>query len=454
MMVDPMKSTPISLFRVACHATLLTGTALFVSSAHAAEAAAPATSSTPAAPARPNKDAAGNPIRYAATGHVSNYDEAKVGTYTLPDPLVFKNGEQVRDWKMWTKQRAPELLALYEKEIFGRVPDRAPKAAFAVVETDPAAMDGTAVKKHIVMTVGEGSAAVKVNIVLFTPAKASGPVPVVLQMLFGDPAGYTTPPPAPGEPPRRAFKDHGPVADFLAHGYGYASVRYTEIQGDSATTHQVGVRALAYAPGQTKPADDEWGTIATWSWGASRVLDYLGTDSAVDGKRVALVGHSRLGKTVLWAGARDPRFALVFSSCAGEMGSSLARRDYGESVDDMAANFPWQFVSTFPKYAGKWNEMPVDTHMVIALNAPHPVFITGGTQDQWADPHGEFLAEVAAGPVYQLFGKRDLGTTKLPPLDTPLLTGSLGYHYHTGGHTITPSDWAAFFTFADLHLKK
>jgi hypothetical protein len=406
--------------------------------------------------ARPTKDAAGNPLRYAATGHVSNYDEAKVGMYTLPDPLVLKNGKPVRDAATWTKQRRPELIGIYEQEIYGRVPERAPKATFAVVETDPAAMDGTAVRKHVVMTVGEGAAAPKVNFVVFLPAKATGPVPVVLQLLFGDPAGYTPPSPPPSADgkaaPRRAINDAGPVADFLAHGYGYASVRYTEIQPDAATTNASGVQALTYAPGQTKPAADEWGTIGVWAWGASRILDYLETDRAVDVKRVALVGHSRLGKTVLWAGARDPRFALVFSSCAGEMGSSLARRDFGESLDDMAANFPWQFVATFPKYAGHWNDLPVDTHTVIALNAPHPVFITGGTQDLWADPHGEFLAEVAAGPVYRLLGKKDLGATALPPLDTPLITGSLGFHFHTGGHTITPSDWAAFFAFAEGHL--
>ena len=156
---------------------------------------------------------------------------------------------------------------------------------------------------------------------------------------------------------------------------------------------------------------------------------------------------------VLLAGARDPRFALIYSSCAGEMGSSLARRDYGETVDDMAANFPWQFAGNFQKYPGHWNDLPVDTHEIIALNAPHPVFIGGGTGDQWSDPRGEFLAEVAAGPVYRLVGKQGLDVTNGPPLDTPLLTGDLGFHYHTGGHTITASDWKAFLDFADKYLK-
>ena len=148
------------------------------------------------------------------------------------------------------------------------------------------------------------------------------------------------------------------------------------------------------------------------------------------------------------AGARDSRFAVIFSSCSGEMGAALARRDYGETVDDMAANFPWQFVGSFPKFAGRWHDMPVDAHLLIALAAPRPVFVTGGTQDQWADPKGQFLAQVAAGPVYRLLGRKDLGRNELPPLDIPQIDGELGFHYHTGGHTITAADWSAFLKFA------
>jgi hypothetical protein len=173
----------------------------------------------------------------------------------------------------------------------------------------------------------------------------------------------------------------------------------------------------------------------------------------VDAKRVALIGHSRLGKTALWAGARDPRFALVFSSCSGEMGASLARRDYGETVDNVIANFPWWLAGNFQNYSNRWNALPVDSHLLIALNAPRPVFITGGTQDQWADPHGMFLAEVAADPVYRLLGKKGLGTTELPPLDAPLIESNLGFLYHTGPHSITTNDWKTFLQFADHHLK-
>ena len=205
--------------------------------------------------------------------------------------------------------------------------------------------------------------------------------------------------------------------------------------------------AAAGRPAGTTPPPDEWGTIAVWSWGVSRIIDYFETDKAVDAKRIAIFGHSRLGKTVLWAAAKDERVAAVFSSCSGEMGAALARRDWGETVDDMAQNFGWQFAPAFQQFPGRWNDMPVDAHMLIALSAPRPVFITGGTADQWADPVGMFKAAVAAGPVYRLLGKKDLGTTELPALDTPLTGGDLGWHYHTGGHTATPADWKAFLTF-------
>jgi hypothetical protein len=401
---------------------------------------------------RPRTDANGNPLRYAVTGHVSNYDEAKVGAYTLPDPLLLKNGQPVRDAATWEEVRRPELLTLYESEVYGRVPTTAPAISFEVMATEEGALDGTATRKYVVGSFGTGADVRKLNLIMLLPANARGPVPLLLHLVFlGGLAGM---PPrtnldtagTPGNNPR--VSETGPVADILSQGYGYATLRYTEIEGDRAETSLSGVRRIALRVGAAEPAADEWGTIAAWAWGASRVLDYLGTDSAVDAKRVALIGHSRLGKTVLWAAARDERFALVFSSCSGEMGAALARRDFGESVDDMALNFPWQFAGNFQKFIGRWNNLPGDAHTLIALCAPRPVFITGGTQDQWADPRGQFLAQVAAGPVYRLLGKKDLGITEFPFVDTPIITGQLGFHYHSGGHTLTGSDWRAFLEFA------
>ena len=387
-------------------------------------------------PQPPKADAQGNPIRVAkATGHVSNYDESNVKPYTLPDPLVFADGTRVSDAAALRKRRA-EIVTLYETEIYGRVPGSTPRVTWTeTVETHPAPESAGRVK--YVGTVGSSAQAPKINLTVRRPAERRGaPMPLILLLNFG--GGAKTPPQDP------------PVADeILRRGWAYATVIYQDIQPDRANTFDQGV--IGATPGER--AADSWGTITAWAWGVSRIVDFLATMKDIDPKRIALFGHSRLGKTALWASALDERFAAVYASCSGEMGAALARRDWGETVDDMAQNFPWQFAGNFQKWAGRWNEMPVDAHMLIALSAPRPVFITGGTTDQWADPVGMFKAAVAAGPVYRLLGKRDLGTTTLPPLDTPLTAGDLGWHYHTGGHTATLADWKAFLEFLGKYFQ-
>jgi hypothetical protein len=405
-------------------------------------------------------DANGNPRRLAVkTGHISNYDEAKVKPYTLPDPLVLASGKPVTDARTWERQRRPEIMRLYETEIYGRVPAAAPKVAWQVTGTETGAREGTVTIKRIAGAIGTAADAPKIALTLYTPPNAKGRVPIILLVNFGGGAAYPSPaapqaapppPAAPAGPPRTG---EPPVAaEILGRGWGYATIFYQDIQPDRKTSPDEGVIAMARAAGQA-PAADDWGSIAAWAWGISRTIDYLATDPSVDAKRIAIQGHSRLGKTVLWASATDPRVAAVFSSCAGEMGSALSRRDWGETVDDMAQNFAWQFAPALQKWPGRWAEMPVDAHMLIALSAPRPIFITGGTADQWADPVGEYLAAVAAGPVYRVLGKKDLGIAdKQPPLDTPVTAGDIGFHYHTGGHTATPADWKAFLTFMDKYF--
>ena len=336
------------------------------------------------------------------------------GRYTLPDPLVSSDTTPVRDASTWTTKRRPEIIRLYETEIFGRIPAAAPRVTWRVAETDAHARDGAAVLKRMVGKIGDAPDAPQINVRLYTPAgMCARPVPVILLVNFG--GGAAAPPnPSgalpPGDPPV--------ASEIIARGWGYATVGYQDIQPDRANAWTEGVIGVTLASKRESPAPDEWGTISAWAWGVSRIVDYLATDRAVDARHIALFGHSRLGKTALWASALDPRIAAVYSSCAGEMGSALARRDWGETVDDMAQNFPWQFAGRFQNWVGRWNDMPVDAHMLIALSAPRPAFITGSTTDQWSDPVGEFLAAVAAGPVYRLLGRQDLGVTTLPPLNT------------------------------------
>ena len=421
---------------------------------HGQQPAAPAAQGAvaPAPPPSPTNlgsDANGNPLRRAIkTGHVSNYDETKVPPYSLPDPLTLSDGKRVGDAATWRTRRRPEIIGLYEAEIFGRVPSNTPKITWAVKETDPAARGGTALMKQVVGTVGQAPDALLIRVTVYTPAKAAGPVPLILLANFG--GG-----PTPARPGGGVQLGDPPVAaEILARGWGYAMVGYQDIQPDRANALTAGVIGRTLAPGQQQPGPAEWGSISAWAWGVSRIIDYLETDASVNAKQIALQGHSRLGKAALWASAMDERIKVVFASCSGEMGAALSRRDWGESVDDMTQNFPWWFAGNFQKFAGRWTEMPVDAHMLIALSAPRPVFITGGTADQWADPVGMFLAEVNAGPVYRLLGAKDLGVAQgPPPLDSPLTKGDLGWHYHTGGHMATPADWNAFLEFAGKYIK-
>jgi hypothetical protein len=389
-------------------------------------------------PSNLGNDPNGNPLRKAVkTGHVSNYDESKVAAYTLPDPLVMANGQRVKNASEWRDRRRPEILRAYETEIYGRIPANTPKVTWEVAETNASAKENAAVMRRIVGRMGTQV----VPMMVYTPAKATRPVPLILLINFG--GG----PQVEGRPANNTqFTDPPVAADILARGWGYAMVGYQDIQPDRLDTFNQGVIGQTLAAGRQRNPD-EWGTISAWAWGLSRIIDYFETDKTIDGKKIAVFGHSRLGKTALWASALDQRIAAVYASCSGEMGAALARRDWGETVDDMTQNFPYWFAANFQKYAGHWNDMPVDAHMLIALSAPRPVFITGGTADQWADPVGEFKAAVAAGPVYRLLGKNDLGTAELPPLDTPLTKGDLGWHYHTGVHAATPADWKAFLEF-------
>jgi hypothetical protein len=441
-----------------------------------APAAKPGDSGLPAPGTRGNadnvpfigrRDPGNNPVRLArATGHVSNYDEKKVPPYALPDPLVMAGGGRVDSAEKWFKGRRPEILEFYRAEIYGRIPANAPRVTWEVAETDGKARDGAAIRKHVVGRMGDKPDAPRMNLTLFLPSRANGPVPMLLSISFGFGAGGRGPAAGKAAAPKKSAgaakpalaPGRGPggfdiIGEVLGRGWGYATLNYTEIQPDRADRWTEGVIGLTLKPGQSRPAVDEWGSIGAWAWGISRAIDYLETDVAVNPKQIAITGVSRLGKTVLWAGAQDERVAAVFSVVPGEMGASLIRRDWGETLDDMAQNFSWQFAGNLQRWVGKWNDLPVDQHMLIALCAPRPVYVNGGLTDQWSDPKGEFLAIVAAGPVYRLLGHKDLGVTELPPLDTPITGGDLAFHYHSGGHMAVPADWKAFLDFADRHIR-
>ena len=392
-----------------------------------------------------------------------NYDESRVGTYALPDPLVLTNGKQVRDAGTWRKKRRPEILELVETSMHGRSPGRPRAMTFNVFDKGTPAFGGKALRRQVTIYFTQDKSGPKMDLAVYLPAGAKKRVPLLLCLNFSanssviDDEGLKQ-----GEiwnrerkkipAPRGSGLGRLNVPAILDRGFGVAAVYYGDIEPDFPGGAAQGVRGAFFKPGQTEPAPGDWGAVHAWAWGLSRAMDYLETDKGVDRKRVAIFGISRLGKTVLWAGARDPRFALVIASCSGEGGASLSRRNYGETVKHMNTNFGYQFAGNYQKFGDHVDQLPIDAHMLVALIAPRPLLLQTGDKDRWSDPKGEFLAAVAAEPVYKLLGKQGLGTDQMPPAGQAILH-DIGYYMHAGGHGTIPSDWDVFLQFLEMHLK-
>jgi hypothetical protein len=396
--------------------------------------------------------------------NAANYDESKANVYpNLPDPLVLKNGKRVTTAKVWWTKRRPEIVEDFDREVLGRVPANLPKVTWEVVSTTREKNgDVPVITKKLVGHVdnsADPAITVDIDLTLSTPANATGPVPVIMEIgwsrefmaMLAKRMPQFVPPPGPTW-----------QQQVLAKGWGYAEYIPTSVQADNGAGLTAGIIGLVNK-GQPRSVDD-WGTLLAWSWGVSRSLDYLETDKAVDAKQVGLEGHSRYGKTTLVAMAYDPRIAIGYVSSSGEAGAKLYRHIYGEQVGNIAAANEYHWMGgRFLKYAGPLTpgDMPVDNHELIALCAPRPVFIGAGNTtpdgqghpggDAWADAKGMFMAAAAAGPVYKLLGKKDMGTTVFPPMETALIDGDVAFREHSGGHTPGPN-WPTFLTFASRYL--
>ena len=410
--------------------------------------------------------------RGAVGASIETYDESKANPYpTLPDPLALKNGRTVTTAAMWRTRRA-EILEDFEREVYGRRPKNTPRVTWEVKSTTNG-MNGDVpiITKELVGHVDNSSypqVTVDIQLSLSTPANAKGPVPVIMQFGGGfgpgrGAAGRGGPPagaPAPAPPAGPTWQQQ-----VLTRGWGYAQIVPNSIQADNGAGLTSGVIGLVNK-GQPRKLDD-WGALSAWGWGASRALDYFETDKAVDATRVAIQGHSRYGKAALVTMAFDERFATGYISSSGAGGAKLHRRKFGEVVENVAGVTEYHWMAgNYLKYAGNWDALPVDSHELIALCAPRPVFLSAGKgaepnpdgttvqiNDAWVDAKGSFLAAVGAGPVYRLLGKKDLGTREFPPIDTTLTDGDLGFRQHTGGHTAEPT-WPTFLTFAAKYFDK
>jgi hypothetical protein len=408
----------------------------------------------------------------------ANYDEAKVGHYTPLDPLITADGRKVNTSALWFEVRRPELLRLFQTEVYGAVPEppKPIRATFRVRSEDKQALGGTAVRREVTIAFSDQPDGPRMDLLIYLPktAGASHRVPAFLGLNFaGNHAIHRDPGitlsrqwmrnnPGKGitnhratESSRGADSSSWPVERILARGYALATAYYGDLDPDYDDAFRNGIHPLFYRSGQTRPAAGEWGAIGAWAWGLSRALDYLETAPEVDAKRVVLMGHSRLGKTALWAGAEDPRFAIVIPVQSGCGGAALSRRIFGETVARINTSFPHWFCANFHKFNDHEDRLPVDQHELIALIAPRPVLICSAEEDRWADPKGEFLAALGADSVYRLLGTDGLAAAHMPiPAPNNLVSSTIGYRIRPGKHEVTTDDWDAFMNFADHHFKR
>ncbi len=409
---------------------------------------------------------------FAQQSKPANYDEAKVGSLPLPDPLTAADGSKVTDAKTWQAKRRAEVFQLFETHVYGRSPAKPATLVYEVTKTDPQALGGKATRKEVAIYLTGKKDGPRLDLQLWVPNGVKGPVPAFLGCNFN---GNHAVHPDPGitlnprwmrpardsanvvnnratEASRGSEAPRWQVEMIIAKGYALATYYYGDVEPDHAEGWKDGLRAAMSKDGAgTKFAPEAWGAIGAWAWGLSRGLDYLEKDKAIDAKKVAVIGHSRLGKTSLWAGASDERFALVISNNSGEGGASLSRRDFGETIAVLNKNFPHWFCGNYKQYTDHAEKLPVDMHELVALAAPRPIYIASAEEDKWADPKGEFLAGKFAEPVYALFGKPGTGVGDWPSVNQPV-GEFIGYHVRTGKHDVTAYDWEQYLRFADRHF--
>ena len=393
-----------------------------------------------------------------------NYDESKVPEYVLPDPLVEKNGRRVKSVRDWENKRRPEIMDMLRKEMYGYEPGKPSGLHFKVLEESRDAFGGKATRRQVAVYFTEDESRF-MTLLMYVPNGANGPVPAFMGMNFRGNYATTTDPevlmPTEGQ-----LADYGawyqpvgrgdwgrrwPYEYVLSRGYAVVTMFYGDADPDWNDGFRNGVHGLIDA-GKPRKADS-WGTVSAWAWGLSRALDYLETDSDIDASRVAVLGHSRLGKTALWAGATDPRFALVISNCSGCCGAALSRRKFGETPYIINDAFPHWFCGNFRKYSNNEDALPFDQHELVSMIAPRPVYISSASEDNWADQKGEYLSLVGAAPVYALYGIDGFTDTAKPAVENPRVCGRMGNHMRRGDHDILLYDWTQFVNFADMFLK-
>lgn len=399
-----------------------------------------------------------------------NYDEKKVPDYVLPGLLQDADGNTVKTKRQWENSRRTEIFRLFEQHVYGKAPGEEITTVFQTTSLQRGVLGGKADRKEVKVLFMRNKDTVDMNILIYLPNSADGPVPVFLGLNFygnhtihNDPdisihskwarnnAEFGIQNHIVTEKSRGVRSSRWQVEYILSRGYGLATIYYGDLFPDHAKGAVDGVQGLFKA--DHMPDSTGWGAITTWAWGLSKAMDYFENDADIDQGRVIVMGHSRLGKTSLWAGARDKRFAAVISNNSGCGGAALFRRRFGETVGIINKSFPHWFCKNFHRFNNAEDNLPIDQHMLIALMAPRPVYVASAEEDLWADPRGEFLSAYHASDVYRLYGLQAITDATIPPVNKPISSTHVGYHIRNGGHNVTRFDWERFVDFADLHVR-
>jgi hypothetical protein len=395
-------------------------------------------------------------------------DETQVPPYVLPELMEFSNGLKVTNQLQW-RERRKEIIDLFKKHVYGEVPDAKLTTQTTILSCDKYALNGTATRKQLRISFHQNNRSCNMDVLIYLPNQRQGAVPLFMGLNF---EGNHTIHPDSGillsekwiedgkqgviqhratEESRAARAPRWALDTILRNGFGLATAYYGDLDPDFNDGFQNGIHSVFYRDDQNRPHTSQWGSIAAWAWGLSRILDYCESDADIDDKRVAVLGHSRLGKAALWAGAVDERFRLVISNNSGCGGAALSRRKFGETLEAINNRFPHWFCENFKQYNDHEENLPIDQHMLLACIAPRPLYIASASEDLWADPRGEFLSAVYASPAYQLYGTSGLSLDMKIQIETPVMN-TIGYHIRQGVHEITNYDWDQFVNFAKLHF--
>ena len=380
------------------------------------------------------------------------YDESKLPPYDLPPLLTTSSGQSVETPEAWMQQRRPEILSLFANLIYGRVPAPAKpiEVSYEVVLEDKGFMDGMATRKDVKIHLENAKGRMSMHFLVFVPNNAQKPVPAFFKHSFNN----TQSDDFDASSSRPGFLKNGwPLGELFERGYGFCAVYQQDLVRHNEVEFLHSIHKLFYPEGQSFPKSHEWGVLSVCAWGASRAMDYLETDPAIDHSRIAIMGHSKMGKATLWTAAQDERFALAISAQSGCAGAALWRRKSGETLKKMVTRFPYWLCRNAWKFVEQEDDLPVDQHMLLACIAPRPVYVHSSTDDTWADSRGEYLSAYHASEVYQLLGKKALESSKLPEVGKPIIKSHVGYHIREGGHSIEMYDWQRFMDFADYHLQ-